>query len=85
MQEVNTQIIEECLKGKKCNQCNKCLAEIQAWNQLEESMIISGKNYYQELQTYYQVKGKRLLYEQENKGSLLILSEAEQLQMLARY
>ena len=85
MSKVNSQYIQDCLKGKNCLDCKVCNAEIDAWNQLESDIAETGKNFMEDLQTYYQVKGKRRIFEQKEHGEYLTLSEPETLGMLSRY
>lgn len=77
--------IVECLKGKNCSDCNICKAEMESWKQLELDFKESGKNFIEDLQIYYQVKGKRKIFKQDQQNAFLTLSEPEALQMLSRY
>ena len=85
MSKINSQYIQECLKGKNCSDCKVCNAEIDAWNQLESDFTETGKNFMLDLQLYYQVKGKRKIFEQNQQGIYLTISEPETLVMLSRY
>lgn len=77
--------IVECLKGKNCSDCNICKAEMESWKQLELDFTESGKNFIDDLQIYYQVKGKRKIFKQSQQNTLLNLSEPEMLNMMSRY
>ena len=85
MSDAKNNYVEECLKGKKCKDCPTCIADAQSWHQLELDFSETNSNFALDLQTYYLVKGKRKIFEQEKNGEYITLSEAEALHMFSRY
>jgi hypothetical protein len=83
--QINFNIIDDCLKGKKCNNCLTCQADKNSWKKLEDDFATERIDYSEDLQTYLLVKGKRRIFEQETKGEMLALSEAEAIHMFSRY
>lgn len=85
MQNKNLHFVNDCLKGKTCNQCKVCNADIEAWNQLESDFSEHSTDYTNDLKLYYTIRAKRKTFEQEKNGEFLVISEPETLNMLARY
>lgn len=77
--------VNECLKGMECKNCSKCVAEKISWNRLEEDFIRDDVDFSDDLRIYYQVKGKRKIFDQQKNGEYLTLSEPEMLHMFSRY
>lgn len=79
------QIVLECLnQNKSCNAYINCSADQKSW-EIVENRIKSGIEFVDELEMYYKIKGKRLIYEQSKKNKKLQIFEAELLSLLHRY
>ena len=77
--------VEECLKGKNCNNCKVCNADIESWNQLESDFSENNTDYTNDLKIYYTIRGKRKSYLQKKNSEYLVISEPEALNILSRY
>ena len=85
MSKPNLNLVENCLQGKECKACLYCEAEVESWNKLEQDFTNNTYNFYEDLNKYLMVKGKRKCFEQKEKGEYLTISEPEALQIFSRY